>query len=146
MLIDAGTAADSFSVPRTATMTSSLLTSGTLYADVLLHPSFPRLTSLGSSSYKSRPYSGQKTLVLGCAATRHPGANLHLCCFIWSRLRSYTISQSGTAPALNQHCSAIYHHRLPRAESFLHQKQIGLRYVMSLPDSANRETLSHAFV
>jgi hypothetical protein len=25
-------------------------------------------------------------------------------------------------PALNQHCSAIYHNGLPRAESFLHQK------------------------
>ena len=52
----------------------------------------------------------------------------------------------GTTAALNQHCSAIYHNGLPGAESFLHQKQIGLRYVMSLADSANRETLSHTFV
>ena len=29
---------------------------------------------------------------------------------------------SGTTGALNQNCSAIHHHRLPRAESFLHQK------------------------
>src|SRR6266478_255877 len=47
---------------------------------------------------------------------------------------------------LNQDRTAIYHNSLPSAESFLHQKQIGLRYVMSLADSADRETLSHAFV
>ena len=47
--------------------------------------------------------------------------------------------------ALNQDRAAIYNHHLPSAESFLHQKQIGLRYVMSLADSANRETLPHAF-
>ena len=47
---------------------------------------------------------------------------------------------------LYQDRTAIYHNGLPSAESFLHQKQIGLRYVMSLADSANRETLSHAFV
>ena len=52
----------------------------------------------------------------------------------------------GTTAALNQDRTAIYHNGLPGAESFLHQKQIGLRYVMSLADSANRETLSHAFV
>jgi len=51
-----------------------------------------------------------------------------------------------TTAALNQDRTAIYHNGLPGAESFLHQKQIGLRYVMSLADSANRETLSHAFV
>jgi hypothetical protein len=51
-----------------------------------------------------------------------------------------------TIAALNQDRTAIYHNGLPGAESFLHQKQIGLRYVMSLADSANRETLSHAFV
>ena len=33
--------------------------------------------------------------------------------------------------ALNQDRTAIYHHRLPRAESFLHQKQIGLCDLMS---------------
>ena len=48
----------------------------------------------------------------------------------------------GTTAALNQDRTAIYHNGLPGAESFLHQKQIGLRYVMSLADSANRETLS----
>src|SRR6266404_5406390 len=47
---------------------------------------------------------------------------------------------------LNQDRTAIYHNGLPRAEPFLHQKQIGLRYVMSLADSANRETLSYTFV
>jgi hypothetical protein len=52
----------------------------------------------------------------------------------------------GTTAALNQNRTAIYHNGLPGAESFLHQKQIGLRYVMSLADSANRETLSHTFV
>jgi len=52
----------------------------------------------------------------------------------------------GTTAALNQDRTAIYHNGLPSAESFLHQKQIGLRYVMSLADSAHRETLSHAFV
>jgi hypothetical protein len=47
---------------------------------------------------------------------------------------------------LNQDRTAIYHNGLPGAESFLHQKQIGLRYVMSLADSANRETFRNAFV
>jgi hypothetical protein len=47
---------------------------------------------------------------------------------------------------LYQDRTAINHNGLPSAESFLHQKQIGLRYVMSLADSSNRETLSHAFV
>jgi hypothetical protein len=51
-----------------------------------------------------------------------------------------------TTAALNQDRTAIYYNGLPGAEFFLHQKQIGLRYVMSLADSANRETLSHAFV
>jgi hypothetical protein len=51
----------------------------------------------------------------------------------------------GTTAALNQDRTAIYHNDLPGAESFLHQEQIGLRYVMSLADSANRETLAHAF-
>ena len=56
-----------------------------------------------------------------------------------------SISWSGTTAALNQDRSAIYNNGLPSAESFLHQKQIGLRYVMSLADSAHRQTLSHAF-
>ncbi len=59
---------------------------------------------------------------------------------------SHAISRLGTKAGLNQDPTAIYHNGLPSAESFLHQKQIGLRYVMSLADSANRETLSHAFV
>jgi hypothetical protein len=63
-----------------------------------------------------------------------------------SRLLSYAISRWGTTAALNQDRTAIYHNGLPSAESFLHQKQIRLRYVMSLADSANRETLSNAFV
>jgi hypothetical protein len=61
-------------------------------------------------------------------------------------LLSYAISRLGTTAALNQYRTAIYHNGLPSTESFLHQKQIGLRYVMSLADSADRETLSHAFV
>jgi hypothetical protein len=63
-----------------------------------------------------------------------------------SSSRLHPISRLGTTATLNQDRTAIYHNRLPSAESFLHQKQIGLRYVMSLADSANRETLSHAFV
>ena len=58
----------------------------------------------------------------------------------------YAISRLGTTAALNQDRTAIYHNGLSGAESSLHQKQIGLRYVMSLTDSANRETLSHTFV
>jgi hypothetical protein len=37
-----------------------------------------------------------------------------------SRLLSYAISQFGTVAALNQDCSAIHHHHLPGAKSFLH--------------------------
>jgi len=47
---------------------------------------------------------------------------------------------------LYQDRTAINHNGLPSSESFLHQKQIGLRYVMSFADSANWETFSHAFV
>src|ERR1700688_4598056 len=43
-------------------------------------------------------------------------------------------SRLGTAAALNQDRTAIYYNGLPSAESFLHQKQIGLRHVMSLAD------------
>jgi hypothetical protein len=56
------------------------------------------------------------------------------------------ISRLGTTAALNQDRTAVYHNGLSSTESFLHQEQIGLRYVMSLADSANRETVSHAFV
>jgi len=59
---------------------------------------------------------------------------------------SYAISRLGTTAALNQDRTAVYHNGLSSTESFLHQEQIGLRYVMSLADSANRETLSYAFV
>jgi hypothetical protein len=59
---------------------------------------------------------------------------------------SYAISRLGTIAALNQDRTAVYHNGLSSTESFLHQEQIGLRYVMSLADSANRETLSYAFV
>jgi hypothetical protein len=59
-------------------------------------------------------------------------------------LLSYAIGRLDSA-ALNQDRTAIYHNGLASAESFLHQKQIGLRYVMSLADSANRENLSRAF-
>jgi hypothetical protein len=64
-------------------------------------------------------------------------------------LHAYSVMRSAgflTTVALNQDCTAIYHNGLPSAESFLHQKQIGLRDLMSFADSANRETLSHAFV
>jgi hypothetical protein len=55
-------------------------------------------------------------------------------------------SRLGTTAALNQDRTAIYDNGLPGAETSLHQKQIGLSYVTSLADAANRETLSHAFV
>jgi hypothetical protein len=63
-------------------------------------------------------------------------------------LHAYSPSDQpvGNYAALNQDCSAIHHNGLPGAESFLHQKQIGLRYVMSLTDSANWETLAHALI
>src|SRR5713226_1070049 len=50
------------------------------------------------------------------------------------------------AVVLYQDRTAINHNGLPCAESFLHQEQIGLRDLGSLADSANRETLTHAFV
>jgi len=48
--------------------------------------------------------------------------------------------------ALNQDRAAIDHNGLSSSESFLHQKQIGLRDVGSFSDSAHRETLAYAFV
>jgi hypothetical protein len=42
--------------------------------------------------------------------------------------------------------SAIDDQGLPRAESFLHQEQIGLGYVMRFADSAHRQTVAHAFI
>ncbi len=47
---------------------------------------------------------------------------------------------------LYQDRTAINDNGLPSSESFLHQEQIGLRDLGSFADSANRETLSHAFV
>src|SRR5579863_2075010 len=46
---------------------------------------------------------------------------------------------------LDQDRSAIDHDCLSSAESFLHQKQIGLRDVMSFANSPLRQTLAHAF-
>ena len=40
--------------------------------------------------------------------------------------------------------SAIDHESLPSSESFPHQKQVGLRYVMRLADPADRQTLADA--
>jgi hypothetical protein len=48
--------------------------------------------------------------------------------------------------ASDQDGSAVYDEGLPRAESFLHQKQIGLRYVMRFADMAHRQTVAHALV
>src|ERR1700682_2320604 len=42
--------------------------------------------------------------------------------------------------------SAIYHQDLASAESFLHQKHIGLRYVMRFADPPHRQTLAHALI
>ena len=47
---------------------------------------------------------------------------------------------------LNQDRTAINDNGLPSSESFLHQEQIGLRDLGSFADSANRETVAHAFV
>jgi len=58
----------------------------------------------------------------------------------------YAISRLGTTGALNQDGTAIYHHRLPGAESFLHQKQEGLCNVMSFADAPHGQTLAHAFI
>ena len=46
---------------------------------------------------------------------------------------------------LNQERAAINDNDLPSSKSFLHQEQIGLRDLGSLADSANRETVAHAF-
>ena len=46
---------------------------------------------------------------------------------------------------LNQDRTPIDHNGLTGAESFFHQKQIGLRDVMSFADSSHRQTLAHAF-
>src|SRR5215469_16055644 len=48
--------------------------------------------------------------------------------------------------ALNQDCPAIDNNGLAGTESFLHQKQVGLRNVMSFADSPNRQTLAHALI
>ena len=46
---------------------------------------------------------------------------------------------------LNQDRTPIDHNGLAGAVSFLHQKQIGLRDVMSFADSPHRQPLAHAF-
>src|SRR5258708_14859900 len=48
--------------------------------------------------------------------------------------------------ALDQNRSTIDHKCLASSESFLHQEQIGLGYVMWLADSAHGETLAHALI
>jgi predicted protein tyrosine phosphatase len=54
-------------------------------------------------------------------------------------------NQKNTFTVLNQDRTPIDHNGLASAESFLHQKQIGLRDVMSFADSSHRQTLAHAF-
>jgi hypothetical protein len=46
---------------------------------------------------------------------------------------------------LNQERAAINDNDLPSSKSFLHQEQIGLRDFVCFADSANRETVAHAF-
>src|SRR5258706_14983790 len=47
---------------------------------------------------------------------------------------------------LDQNRSTIDHKCLASSESFLHQEQIGLGYVMWLADSAHGQTLSNALI
>jgi hypothetical protein len=46
----------------------------------------------------------------------------------------------------DQDRSAIYHYGLPSAESFLHQEQIGLCYVVRFADSAHGQTSADALI
>ena len=57
------------------------------------------------------------------------------------------VATSGIAVkrALNKDRTAINHNGLPSTESLLHQEQISLRDLGSFADSANRETVAHAF-
>src|SRR5882762_775887 len=77
-------------------------------------------------------------------SARRPGDN---CCscpkFCFSSLFPdipYIFVQS------NEDRSAINHNRLPSSESFLHQKQIGLRDVVRFANSAHRQTVAHALI
>ena len=55
------------------------------------------------------------------------------------------VSSAGITAVLNQDRTAIDHNGLTGAESFLHQKQIGLCNIVSFADSPHRQTLAHAF-
>jgi hypothetical protein len=46
----------------------------------------------------------------------------------------------------DQHCSTIDYQGLASAEFFLHQKQIGSRYIMGFANPANWKTTAHAFI
>ena len=50
------------------------------------------------------------------------------------------VSSAGITAVLNQDRTAIDHNGLTGAESFLHQKQIGLCNVMGFADSSHRQT------
>src|ERR1700757_2861605 len=67
-----------------------------------------------------------------------------------SRFRSCSYPQDSLTrlqiTALNQDRTAIDHNRLARAESFLHQKQIGLSYVIKVADATHGQCLPNAFV
>jgi hypothetical protein len=75
----------------------------------------------------------------------------HVCASVVIRLLeriiiSLLLIVLGITATLNQDRTPIDHNGLAGAESFLHQKQIGLCNVMSLADSSHRQTLAHAFI
>ena len=86
---------------------------------------------------------------LDMPAVRTPHDQRYLCQGCDSLIRTDNplpfLHCAGIPATLNQDRTAIDHNGLTRTESFLHQKQKGLCNVMSLTDSAHRETLSHTF-
>jgi hypothetical protein len=55
------------------------------------------------------------------------------------------LQRVGITATLNQNRTSIDHNGLAGAEAFLHQKQVGLREVMSFADTSYGQTLAHAF-
>ena len=61
----------------------------------------------------------------------------------YSKTRSQIQFVSRTS---DQDRSAINHYGLPSRESFLHQKQIGLRYVVGFADASYGQTFAYALI
>jgi hypothetical protein len=55
------------------------------------------------------------------------------------------LQRVGITATLNQNRTSIDHNGLAGAEAFLHQKQVGLREVMSFADTSYGQTLAHGF-